>query len=117
MTPDLVASGPLKAAQQAMFSALAAANIATPEVSHTLAWDPTMVVVNALRKLPANPTAQQLRDAIEQTHSIAGVNSILDYRDGSQRGVPISAVVIIRWDGANDTFVPVSAPGGVALKK
>jgi branched-chain amino acid transport system substrate-binding protein len=117
MTPDLVASGPLKAAQQTMFAALKDAGIATPEVSHTLAWDPTMVVVNTLRKLPPNPTAMQLRDAIEQTHSIAGVNSMLDYRDGSQRGVPISAVVIIRWDGAKDTFVPVSAPGGYPLKK
>ena len=117
MTPDLVGSGPLKQAQQTMFAAFKEAGIATPEVSHTLAWDPTMIVVNILRRLPPNATAAQLRDAIEQTHSIAGVNSMIDYRDGSQRGVPISAVVIIRWDGANDTFVPVSAPGGLALKK
>jgi branched-chain amino acid transport system substrate-binding protein len=117
MTPDTVASGPLKQAQQAMFEGLKDGGITTPEVSHTLAWDPTMVVINTLRKLPPNPTAMQVRDAIEQTHSIAGVNSMLDYRDGSQRGVPISAVVIIRWDGAKDTFVPVSAPGGYALKK
>jgi hypothetical protein len=58
-----------------------------------------------------------VRDAIEQTHGISGINSLLDYRDGSQRGVPITAVVVIRWDGAKDTFEPVSQPGGVPLKK
>jgi branched-chain amino acid transport system substrate-binding protein len=117
MAPDMVAKGPLKQSQQEFFSALAAANIASPEVSHSLAWDPTRVVINVLRGLGANPTAMQVRDAIEQTHGIAGVNSLVDYRDGSQRGIPISAVVIIRWDGAKETFVPVSAPGGLLLKK
>lgn len=117
MAPDTVANGPLKQAQTAFFGALAAEKISPPEVSHSLAWDPTMVVIKALRKLPANATAAQLRAVIEQTHGIAGVNSMLDYRDGSQRGVPITAVVVIRWDGAKDTFVPVSNPGGVPLKK
>jgi len=117
MTPDMVAKGPLKQSQQAFFEALAAAKVTNPEVSHSLAWDPTLVVINTLRKLPANATAMQLRDAIEQTHGITGVNSIIDYRDGSQRGVPISAVVIIRWDGTKETFAPVSGPGGFRLKK
>lgn len=116
MTPELVGNGPIKQAQTAFFSALNDAKI-TPEVSHSLAWDPTRVVIAALRALPPNPSALQLRDAIEQTHSFAGLNSLIDFRDGSQRGVPISSVVIIRWDGPKDTFVPVSAPGGFPLKK
>jgi hypothetical protein len=82
----------------------------------SFAWDPARVVINVLRHLGPNPTAAQVREGIEQTHGISGINSILDYRDNSQRGVPISAVVIIRWDGAKDTFVPVSQPGGMPLK-
>jgi branched-chain amino acid transport system substrate-binding protein len=116
MAPDLVRSGPLKDAQNAFFDGLAAAKV-TPEVNMSFAWDPARAVINILRHLPPNPTALQVKDGIEATHGISGVNSLLDYRDGSQRGVPISAVVVIRWDGAKDTFVPVSEPGGLPLKK
>ena len=117
MTPDMVANGPLKQAQQAFFAAMKTENVSPPEVSHSLAYDPTTVVLNILQRLPVDATAAQIHDALETTHSIAGVNSILDYRDGSQRGVPISAVVIIRWDGAKETYIPVSKPGGDVLKK
>jgi len=117
MAPNLVRSGPLKQAQQEFFDGLAAANISPPEVSHTFSWDAARVVINVLRKLPPNPTAAQVKDGIEQTHGISGINSLLDYRDMSQRGVPISAVVIIRWDGAKEAFEPVSQPGGLPLKQ
>lgn len=117
MAPDLVRSGPLKEAQQAFYAGLAAQNITTPEVNMSFSWDPGRVVINVLRHLPPNPTAAQVKDAIEATHGISGINSLLDYRDLSQRGVPIGAVVVIRWDGAKDTFVPVSQPGGLPLKK
>jgi branched-chain amino acid transport system substrate-binding protein len=116
LAPNLVRSGPLKQAQEEFFNGLAAAKIPTPEVNMSFAWDPARVVINVLRHLPPNPTAAQVREGIEQTHGISGINSILDYRDNSQRGVPISAVVIIRWDGPKDTFVPVSQPGGMPLK-
>jgi branched-chain amino acid transport system substrate-binding protein len=117
MTPETVAKGPLHDAQQAFFAALAAQGVSPPEVSHSLAYDSAKVVIDALRTLPPDPTAVQLRDAIEQTHGVSGVSSLLDYRDGGQRGIPISAVVIIRWDGAKETFVPVSKPGGAYLTK
>jgi branched-chain amino acid transport system substrate-binding protein len=116
MAPDLVRSGPLKEAQEAFFAGLAAEKV-TPEVNMGFAWDPGRVVINVLRHLPPNASAAQVKDAIEATHGISGINSLLDYRDMSQRGVPIGAVVVIRWDGPKDTFVPVSQPGGLPLKK
>ncbi len=81
MAPDLVRSGPLKEAQQAFFAGLAAQNITTPEVNMSFSWDPGRVVINVLRHLPPNPTAAQVKDAIEATHGISGINSLLDYRD------------------------------------
>ena len=84
---------------------------------HSFAWDATRVAINALRHLGPNPTSTQLRDAIEQTHSYAGINSLMDFRDGSQRGTPITAVVMIEWSQSADKFVPVSSPGGMPLKK
>jgi branched-chain amino acid transport system substrate-binding protein len=117
MTPEMVAKGPLHDAQQAFFNALKEAGIPTAEVSHALGYDPSLTVINVLRKLPPNPTAVQVRDALEATHGISGVNSIIDYRDGSQRGVGINAVVIVRWDAAKEGFDAVSKPGGSPLKK
>ena len=116
LAPDSVGAGPVKREEKIFFDALAKDNV-TPEVAHSLAWDPARVVIAALRKLPPNPTAAQVRDEIEQTHSFAGINSIIDYRDGSQRGVPISALVVIQWDPAKEAFVPVSRAGGLPLKK
>jgi branched-chain amino acid transport system substrate-binding protein len=116
LAPNLVRSGPLKDAQEAFFNGLAAAKIPTPEVNMAFAWDPGRVVINVLRHLGPNPTAAQVKDAIENTHGISGINSLLDYRDLSQRGVPISAVVVIRWNGAKDSFDAVSQPGGLPLK-
>jgi hypothetical protein len=98
LAPNLVRSGPLKEAQQAFFDGLAAAKIPTPEVNMAFAWDPGRVVINVLRHLGPAPTAAQVKDAIEATHGISGINSLLDYRDMSQRGVPIGAVVVIRWN-------------------
>jgi hypothetical protein len=117
MTPEMVAKGPLRDAQQGFFNALKEAGISTAEVSHSLGYDPSLTVINVLRKLPPNPTAVQVRDALEATHGISGVNSIIDYRDGSQRGVGINAVVIVRWDAAKEGFDAVSKPGGSPLKK
>jgi branched-chain amino acid transport system substrate-binding protein len=116
MAADLVRPGPVKNEMEAFFSAFAAIGV-KPEAAHSFAWDATRVAINALRHLGPNPTSTQLRDAIEQTHSYAGINSVMDFRDGSQRGTPITAVVMIEWSPAADKFIPVSSPGGMPLKK
>jgi branched-chain amino acid transport system substrate-binding protein len=116
MAADLVRPGPVKNEMEAFFGAFAAIGV-KPEAAHSFAWDATRVAINALRRLGPNPTATQLRDAIEQTHSYAGINSVMDFRDGSQRGTPITAVVMIEWSPTADKFIPVSSPGGMPLKK
>jgi hypothetical protein len=100
----------------AFFDAFKAIGV-RPENAHSYAWDATRVAIKALREVPANPTAAQVRDAIEQTHSYAGVNVMMDFRDGSQRGTPITAVVMIEWSPSADKFIPVSKPGGYPLTK
>jgi branched-chain amino acid transport system substrate-binding protein len=116
MSSDLVAAGPVKDEMKSFFAAFAAINV-PPEAAHSFAWDATRVAINALRHLGENPTATQLRDAIEQTHDFPGINTIMDFRDGSQRGTPITAVVMIEWSPSADKFVPVSKPGGMPLAK
>jgi len=112
LAPNLVRSGPLKEAQQAFFDGLAAAKIPRPKST----WPSRGIRAASSSTFYAiwtGATAAQVKDAIEATHGISGINSLLDYRDMSQRGVPIGAVVVIRWNGAQDRFDPVSQPGGL----
>jgi branched-chain amino acid transport system substrate-binding protein len=95
------------------FDAFKAAGV-RPNLASTLAWDPAMLVLDGLRKIGFDATAEQLNDYIQKTNGWIGINGSYDYRDGSQRGIGIDAVVIDRWDAAKDDFVIVSKPGGGA---
>jgi len=112
----IAGSGPVRDAQTAFYRALAAEGITKPDFINATAWDPAWVVVSALRKFGPAMTAANLHAYIEQLHGLAGVNGVLDFRDGKQRGLGINATLIVRWDGARDYWVPVSEPGGIPLK-
>lgn len=106
-----VRAGPIRDAQVKFFGALKSAGL-KPDAANVTAWDPVMISIDALRHLGANATAQQVHAYILGLHSFAGVNGIYDFRDGSQRGISSSAVVVNRWDPGKQTFVVVSKPGG-----
>ena len=115
MAATLVRPGPVQDAQRLFESALKAKGVSPPEVSHDIAWVPATIVVDALRHLPENASAADVKNYIEQLHSFAATDSLLDFRDGSQRGVPQAAVVIVRWLPEKGDFAPVSQPGGAPL--
>lgn len=116
MAPNLVRPGPVRDAQRAFESALRAKGIPQAEVSHDIAWVPATIIVDALRHLPENATAADVKNYIEQLHGFAATDSLLDFRDGSQRGVPQAAVVMVRWMPGKNEFEPVSEPGGAPLR-
>jgi branched-chain amino acid transport system substrate-binding protein len=111
---DIARSGPVKTAQDAFFAAMRAQNIA-PDIGQNIAWDSTLVVIDALRHVGTKATAKQLLDYMEALHSYAGINGIIDYRDGSQRGLTGSSAVIVQWSPAKSDWFPVSQPGGLPL--
>ena len=80
-----------------------------------MAWDPAMVVIDALRKVGPNATAEQLHNYIENLHGYTGITGTYDFRDGSQRGVGVESTMIMSWDPAKLDFVTVSKPGGNPL--
>ena len=45
----------------------------------TLAWDPAMIVIDALRHLDPNPSAAQVRDYIARLKGFAGINGLYDF--------------------------------------
>jgi branched-chain amino acid transport system substrate-binding protein len=106
-----VGSGPIKDAQTIYFKAFAQAGI-KPDLAYNIAWDPTMLMIDALRSIGPAATAQQLRDYVVNLHGWAGTNGLYDFRDGAQRGVGPRAIVIDRWDNTKQIFLPASRPGG-----
>jgi branched-chain amino acid transport system substrate-binding protein len=80
-----------------------------------MAWDPAMIVIDALRKVGPDATAAQLREYIESLHGYTGITGTYDFRDGSQRGLGVDSALIMRWDPDKLDFVSVSKGGGTPM--
>ncbi len=109
--PNAVTSGPVKEAQDVYFAAFKAAGI-KPEFTNTLGWDPAMIVVDAVKHLGPNATAQQYRTYLNGLHGFAGINGIYDFRDGSGHGIGQNGVIIARWDPVAKDFKQASKRSG-----
>lgn len=88
---------------------------AAPDFGTNIAWDPATLIVEALRALPPNPSADQVRDWIEALHGWQGIDGAYDFRDGNQRGIGQNATVVFRWDAPTNSFIGMSRPGGTLL--
>lgn len=113
---DISRTGPVRDAQLSFYRAFNAQGI-DPDVPHNLAWDATWVVIDALRHLGTDVSGKQLQDYLETLHGYAATDGIFDYRDGSQRGIGLSGLVVARWDGAKKTWSTVSEIGGKPLAR
>lgn len=89
--------------------------IAVPDQTQLIAWDPTLIMIDALRHLGTGATAVQMRDYMEKMHGFAGINGIYDFGRGDQRGIDPLSSPIVAWDKAADNFVTISKPGGLPL--
>lgn len=101
-------------AQQQYFDAYKAAN-ARPDIAASLAWDPAMIVIDTLRHLGPNATAQQVRDYIANLKGYAGINGIYDFPKIPQRGLDVQGAVITLWSPEHQTWELVSKPTGIPL--
>jgi branched-chain amino acid transport system substrate-binding protein len=77
-----------------------------------MAWDPAMIVVNALRAVGPDATAEQVHNWIESLHGYGGISGVYDFRDGSQRGLSQKDILVLRWDNAQGKWIAVSKLGG-----
>lgn len=111
VAPDSISKGPIADAQAVYFKAFADAGL-KPDLGYNIGWDPAMLLIDTLRKLGPNATAQQIRDHLVTLHGWAGIAGIYDFRDGMQRGVGPRSLVIDRWDKTKSRFIAVSRPAG-----
>lgn len=113
-TPNTLPAGPLKVAVTSALAAFKAAGL-RPDEGEFLAWDGTMIVIDALKKYGPNATAAQIRSYIEGTRDWYGMFGKHDYEAVPQRGVGIDSVIVLRWNAATSAWIGVSKPGGAPL--
>jgi branched-chain amino acid transport system substrate-binding protein len=106
--------GPIRDAQDRYFAAMHDAHV-VPEPGGSYGWDPTLIIVQALRTLGPDATAAQIHDYLEQLHGFAGINGIYDFRDGQQHGLTRTAGVVARWFADKNDWIAVTRPGGGTL--
>ncbi len=66
---DILAPGPIKTAQDQYFRAFREAHF-TPEPGSSYAWDPSLILIDALRHLGTDASAQQIRKNVEGNHGL-----------------------------------------------
>jgi branched-chain amino acid transport system substrate-binding protein len=115
MAPSVVTDRATKRAIDAFRNAFIAHGL-RPGFIHASLWDPTLIVVDALRKLGPDATAAQLYAYIQNVRGWTGINGPYDFRKYPERGLGPGFGVLMRWDKERDDFVPVSAVGGAPLR-
>jgi hypothetical protein len=103
----------VEAAKAEFYDAFAVAHL-VPDSASVQSWDPTRVVIAALRGLPPDPTAEQLRDHLSHL-KVVGVNGPYDFEKAPQRGLSEDAVVVTRWSPKDSDFEIVSQPRGIPI--
>lgn len=102
--------------QRKFFAAFKDANL-RPDAMSSMAWDPALLIVDALRKLGAKANASQVKAHLENSINLAGINGIYDFKAAPQRGLTVQNALVSRWDPVAGTWVVVSGPSGNPLPK
>lgn len=108
--PNLLPPGPVKTAVFQYLDAMRAHNT-VPDQGTIAAWDPPVIVIQALRKYGTNATAAQIRDYIDSYRG-PGIIGQYDFQRYPQRGLNASSVLMVRWDKTRQDWTGVSKPGG-----
>ncbi len=110
----IVTNAPTKNALATLTRELAKSG-AKPDQIEISAWDPAMIVVDALRKLGPDATAAQLHAYLSGLNGYAGVNGPYDFNRFPQRGLGENSALVVRWDTGRGEAAAVSRFGGEPL--
>jgi branched-chain amino acid transport system substrate-binding protein len=94
---DPNAAPEVKRRQAVFFAAMKRAGVPV-EYGGSLSWDPTLAVVEAIRKLGTDVTADQLHDYLEHLKGWPGIQGIYNFTTGDQRGLGESGAALYRWN-------------------
>lgn len=111
VAPDVITDRQVRAAVERFRQAIAAVG-ARPEYIQSPAYDPAMLLVEALRKVGPDASAEQVRAALAAVRGFAGAEGRYDMQAVPQRGLGPSQIFDVRWDPAKNDWVAISKPGG-----
>lgn len=114
---DSVPPGQLHDAIAKYFTIMHSVDTRPEEIGAALAYDPALIILSALQKLPEDVTAVQLHDYLANLREFAGSSGIYNFRLSPNRGLSIGDCIIVQWDAAGNRYRAVSGPGGNVLKK
>ncbi len=100
--------------QKAFYGAFKDAGV-QPDIASELAWDPAIILIDALKKLGPDASAQKIRDHIAGLKTYAGVNGVYDFEKVPQRGLSVDNAVVTRWNTETKNWQVVSKATGVPL--
>ena len=83
-----------------------------PEYIESVAYDPALLVVAALRALGPNASGGKIRDYLNGIGTFAGATGRYNFKTTPQRGLDASQIFVARWDGSKNAWVAVSKAGG-----
>jgi branched-chain amino acid transport system substrate-binding protein len=83
-----------------------------PEFIPSVAFDPALLVVTALRRLGPDATSAQIRDYVNGIKDWAGANGRYNFQAVPQRGLGPETIFVARWDPAKNDWTAVSRAGG-----
>lgn len=115
-TPSVVLPPAEKAKQKEFYDAFKSAGI-QPDVASELAWDPAMILVDALRKVGPDAKAPQIRQYLANLQGFVGVNGTYDFKKTPQRGLDVNNVVVTRWDSGAKHWQVMSKPTGIPIQQ
>jgi branched-chain amino acid transport system substrate-binding protein len=101
-------------AQHAVYAALEANHLPI-DTQMTQAWDPTMIIISALRQFGTDVAPARLREYIATLADYPGINGIYDFKAVPQRGLDVRNSVVTLWNAVDKRFDWVSKPGGEPL--
>jgi branched-chain amino acid transport system substrate-binding protein len=109
--PGDIGAGPIHDVQMAYVAALKKNNM-QPEAPYVTVWDPALLAVDTLRTLGPDADAASVRAYIAGLHGWVATQGVFDFTGFPQHGVGVNSVLIMRWNGATQSFVPASKRGG-----
>jgi branched-chain amino acid transport system substrate-binding protein len=114
VVPNDVTDPAVKAAVDSYDAAIQSVGV-KPEYISSVAYDPALLVVDALRKFGTSATAAQIKSYIEKQTDWVGATGHYNFMKDPQRGLDASQAFMTRWDAAKNDWSAVSKPGGTPL--
>jgi branched-chain amino acid transport system substrate-binding protein len=108
--PDPTAHGVAKTAEDRFFNAFKDAGLRV-EALDSVAWDPVMLVVDALRNIGPAASADQIRDFIASSRNWSGLVGQYDFQLNPQRGISPNGVRVYLWNAQDKSYATIRVPG------